>query len=389
MDQPKYTTLMDALKSVPDPRHARGKRYSWSFLLALVASAMASGQQTGHAIAQWVALHAEELVLHLRPGRGRAPSESTLQRVLRRVDLPALEARLGEYGIRVWTRMQPAGTITTSSGQRLQGQAVDGKELRGVRAHGQPLTLVSLVRHGDGVILAQCAVEAQSNEITAVPRLLSGRDLTGTVTTMDALLAQRSLAEQIRLLNGHYLMVVKPNQPELYRAIAQLFDQSPWLVQEKAEEYRVHRTTNKGHGRLERRTLESSNSLWQYLDWPGAQQVMRRRCERANLKTGEHSTEVTYAVTSLPWAEVGVAQLETLWRGHWTIENRVHYIRDVTMGEDRCQMHIGNTPQALAALRNAILNLLRKEGWLNIADALRYYGASVQRALNLIGAAPL
>jgi predicted transposase YbfD/YdcC len=125
---------------------------------------------------------------------------------------------------------------------------------------------VSLVRHGDEMILAQTAVDEKSNEISAAPKLLAGRDLKGAVTSMDVLLAQRDIAQQILDHHGHYVMVVKANQPELYHAIALLFDQPPWLEQEKAEEYQVHRTYDKGHGRVETRILESSTTLCGYVD---------------------------------------------------------------------------------------------------------------------------
>ncbi len=105
---------------------------------------------------------------------------------------------------------------------------------------------------------------------------------------------------------------------------------------------------------------ESSLTLSDYLDWPGVGQVMRRRCKRVTVKT-KVTTETTYGITGLRPGEAGAAELETLWRGHWTIENRTHYVRDVTMGEDACQIHTGKAPHALAALRNGILGLLRRK----------------------------
>jgi len=136
----------------------------------------------------------------------------------------------------------PADTITTTKDEVLRGQAIDGKNLRGVRAHGQPLALVHLVQHGSGTVLEQTDVAEKSNEITAVPALLAGRDLSNTLLTMDALLTQRERSQHILEQRGHYLMVVKENQPTLYQAIALLFDQPPWLPSERAAEYQVHRT---------------------------------------------------------------------------------------------------------------------------------------------------
>jgi predicted transposase YbfD/YdcC len=144
-------------------------------------------------------------------------------------------------------------------------------------------------------------------------------------------------------------------------------------------------TENTGHGRVERRTLEASISLNSYLDRSGVGQVMRRTCRRIHRKTGVVSEEVTYGITSLTQRLADAKRLEAIWRGHWTIENRVHYVRDVTFGEDSCQVHAGKAPRVLAALRNAVLNLLRSFGWNNISDALRHYAAKVKYALGLIG----
>lgn len=388
MDEQKCSTLLEVFQGILDPRKARGQRYSWVFLLTLVASAVVSGQQTAHAISHWVTLHADELRERLQPARASVPSESTLRRALRRVDVKTLEQRLTCHAEQLAATAPPAGTVTTAAGEVLQGQAIDGKAVRGAQAHGSPLHLLSLVQHGSGRVLAQLNVDQKHNEISSAPQLLAGRELRGTVTTMDALLTQRQLAQQILNQHGHYLMVVKRNQGNLYNAIALLFDEPPWVVSNKAAEYETYTTTEKGHGRRERRTLETSSTLSEYVDWPGVGQVMRRQYESVRLRTGEVSSETTYGITDLPATEVGAPQLEQLWRGHWAIENKVHWVRDVTMGEDANQTHTGPAPHALAALRNAVLNLFRQQGWTNIADAFRHYGASVKQALALVGATP-
>jgi predicted transposase YbfD/YdcC len=277
-----------------------------------------------------------------------------------------------------------AGAAGTSEGGAPAGtgQAVDGKAVRGANRHGADLHLVGLVRHADGAVLGQAAVPDKGNEITAAPRLLAGRDLTGTVTTMDAQLAQRALAAQIRAQGGHYLMVVKANQPDLHEPIDRLFaDPPPPLAGDRAA---AATTLDKAHGRLERRRLDRSAALAGYLAWPDAAQALRRTCRRLTAATGEVQEEVTYGVTSLPVGAAGPSQIEALWRGHWTIENRVHHVRDVTLGEDACQVRVGNAPHALAALRNALITLLRALGWSLVPDALRHYGAHAGRALALL-----
>ena len=217
----------------------------------------------------------------------------------------------------------------------------------------------------------------KTNEITVVPKLLAGRDLRGVVITTDAMHTQRALAQQILDQGGDYMMIVKKNQPQLWANIDLLF-QSPPLCQ--GEEDRLsHVTHNKTHGRQEKRTLETSAKLSEYLDWPGAQQVMRRTYHAVDLRTGEVVHKVTYGITSLNRTRAQPKHLAALRRAHWTIENRNHYVRDETFGEDRCQLHSGHSAQALAALRNAVLNVLRYQGLSSIPAAMRRYGASLHK----------
>ena len=388
----QFTTLMEVFQSIPDPRKARGKRYPLAYLLALISAAMAAGRKAGRGIAQWIQLHASEVIEYLDPPRESMPSASTIRRIMRDIDAEVLEQAVSILVLAQGSGKEGADTSSLEAEEeedkRLQGMALDGKELRGMRAHGQPMVLISLTDHESGVVYAQRAIDEGSNEITSAPKLLDGLALQGKVITMDALHTQRALARQILEQGGDYLMVVKDNQPELRASIALLFDEPPWLPRQRDQECQSQQTVSKGHGRLETRVLETSNALSDYLDWPGVAQVMRRSCRRLRMKTGEVEHNISYGITSLPWSKVSAAQIETLWRGHWTIENRVHYVRDVTMGEDACQMRAGNAPQTMATLRNALLSLFRRNGWNNIADALRYYAANFSQALELVGAVP-
>ena len=131
---------------------------------------------------------------------------------------------------------------------------------------------------------ARKAVVEKSNEITAVPALLCERDSSGTVTTMDALLTQRQIPQQILDQRGHNLMVVKANQTELCQSIEFLFANSTLTKRDQAQECWNYQSENKGHGRIERRTLESSTALCSYLEWPGVGRVMRRTCRRVHRK---------------------------------------------------------------------------------------------------------
>lgn len=381
------STLLAYLNQVPDFRDPRGQRFAWSYLLALVAAAVAAGQGSVVAMHGWAQTHRKELVRALQPSCPRIPSPATWRRVLAHIDLAALEQQVAAYSVMLDAADPLSGSIALRNGATLRGQAVDGKDVRGASAHGQHTFLVSLVRHESGYVLGQAAVDVKTNEITAVPALLAGRDLTGTVTTMDALLTQRHIAELILAQGGHYLMIIKQNQPTMYAAVQLVFDEPP--LPRRPGERDSTRTIDKAHGRWERRTLITTTALNDYLRWPGAAQVLRRVCRRIQERSGKQETEVTYGITSLAPTLAGPAELERIWRGHWTIENRLHYVRDETFREDRCQVYCGAGAQALAAFRNAMIALFRDHGCSNLAAATRRYAEHPQRVLQLMGAPAL
>src|SRR3712207_6630580 len=386
MDQPQYSTLLDALAAMPDPRHARGQRHPWRHLLLIIAAGLASNHQSARAITQWAQLHASALRATL-PCLHRLPSESTILRTLRCIDVHSLEHHLA--------RVEPAGPPVPTPAHAaprprrppIQGQAVDGKWVRTATAHGARTLLLSVVQHATGRTLAQAKVAAQHTEVTACQHLLHGRELRGTVTTMDAGLTHRGRAQHIHRQGGHYLMVVKQNHPVMRDEIA-LFFTAPRLPVDAHERYDCATSVTKGHGRLEVRTLACLTGQCADWQWPDVAQVLRRTCERVVCKTGKRTVTVSYGITSLTADAARAVELERLWCGHWTLENRKHYVRDVTLGEDRHQMHTGHAPQVLAALRNALIDVWRAQGWHNMADAARACGASVQQALSCIGALP-
>jgi len=170
---------------------------------------------------------------------------------------------------------------------------------------------------------------------------------------------------------------VKNNQPVLRQDIAGLWEAEPGSPPQAAQ-------TNKHGGRVEKRRLWVSDILVGYSDWPYLTQVCR--LERSVTRKGRTTQELAYAVTSLSPHQANPSQILTLWRGHWGIENRVHWVRDVTFDEDRCQVRSGAAPQVMAALRNITISLLRLAGKPNIAAALRRHAAHPAEALALVGA---
>lgn len=176
-------------------------------------------------------------------------------------------------------------------------------------------------------------------------------------------------------------MVVKENQPTLHWALEQLFA-DPALV--AATGTRTV-TFDKGHGRLEVRRLWTSTALVGYSDWPGLAQALCLERDVTRLNTGEVRRERSYAVTSLPPEQADAATLLRLWRGHWTIENRLHWVRDVGLAEDRSTARVGSVPQSLAAARNTVLGVLRAHGQTAIAATRRALARNPAATLALIG----
>lgn len=212
-------------------------------------------------------------------------------------------------------------------------------------------------------------------ELTLAPAVLAAVPLAGRLVTGDALYCQRAVCQQILDAGGDYLVIVKANQERLYDAVALLFAQPP-------EQFRRAQQVNQHGDRVELRRLEASGALAGYLDWPGAAQVCW--VERITRQKGRVFRESRYVITS---RHAPPEALLTHVRGHWAIENRLHWVRDVTLGEDACQVRSGAAPEILAALRNAVIALLRHAGSPNLAAALRHNAWQPGAALQLLGLA--
>ena len=175
--------------------------------------------------------------------------------------------------------------------------------------------------------------------------------------------------------------MLKDNQPGVREAVSPLFDRPPW-----DESFAEASQEGRPEDRWERRHPRASTALNDYLDWPGLGQVC---CvERTRRHKGKESVERAYAITSLPAGRADAARLLETWRGHWGIENQVHWVRDLVFGEDRRQVRTGSAPQLLAALRILVIGMLRLSGVKNISAALRHYAWKPWDTLTLMGLSP-
>jgi predicted transposase YbfD/YdcC len=383
-----YTTLASHLATIPDPRSRRGQRYAWHYLLILIAGAMLTGRSTLTGISEWVQGNQDALFDALQPACRRVPSLATLRRVLCRVPIEALEAALATYQAQLVGQTGNAGTLVTQQGEILHGQALDGKVVRGASAHGEAVHLVSLVCHESGVVLDEMKASRKRHECRVAAVILARHDLHGVILTMDALHTSVKQATQIRHGGGDYLFVVKRNRRTLHTDIADAFTALPPQGSCEVEFWAYERDTvnYRGHGRTEHFTLESTTALNHFLAFPDVAQVVQGTRRSLDHRTKELAISSEFLVTSLGRDRVTLAQIEQARRWHWTIENVTHYPRDVSFGEDRCQVHSGHAPQALAALRNAVAATLRIEGWPFLPSGFRYCERSPQIPLQLIGA---
>lgn len=358
--------LLTALANVPDSRKSQGKRHALSAVLALAVAAVLSGAPSLTAISQWGREQSAELLRLLGFTHWPGPCVATLHRIFCDLDVAALESALTAW----WRSWLPGGG----------GLAIDGKTLRGSATASQPAVQL-LVAFGQrlNVALAQQAIH-RHDEIGAAADLLGGLDLAGWIVTGDAKFTQKGLAEQIVAAGGEYVLIVKENQPTLRADIATLYSELAVVADTVTQ---TRSCTCHGY-RIERRCLAASSALRDYCVWPGLEQVLRIERTVKDKRNGKTHTEVHYGITSLAPAEADAQRLATLVRGHWRIENRLHWVRDKDFAEDASRVRTRHAPQAMAIFRNLAISLLRLLGYDCLVAGLRHCAYHPEAAISLV-----
>lgn len=375
LDAGRVADLRSFLDLVPDPRARRGRWYSLTAVLLVCACAAVSGARSVDEIAEWAG-RASDAVLRTvgvrrHPLRWRrAPSRTTIGRVLAVVDGDALDRAVGTY-------LAGHNSAGTDSAQRHM-IAIDGKSLRGsARLSAGRRHLLSAVTHHRAVTLAQTEVGAKTNETAHFKPLLEPLDLDGVLVTFDALHSVKAnITWLVTTKNAHYIAMIKRNQPTAYRQLAAL----PWpdiAIQ--------HTASSTGHGRHESRSLKTCGIADELggIAFPHARLAVRVHRRRRQAGRRE-SRETVYAVTSLDAHQATPAELAAAIRGHWSIE-ALHHVRDVTYAEDASTLHTGTGPRAMATFRNLAIGLLKALGSDNIAKTTRAIRDQPERALPLLG----
>ncbi len=331
---------MDCLSTIDDPRKpSNGTLHDFREILVIAIAAVLSDCDTVEDIAYWARAKEAWLRRFLRLKNG-IPSEETFLRIFR-----ALDPKQFEQAFRRWV-----GGIVSALGGTL---AVDGKTVRGSGSGGESaIHMVTAYATELGLVLGQEKVAEKSNEITAIPELLDALDIKGWLVSIDAMGCQKAIARKIIARHGDYLLAVKGNQPSLQEAIETAFID----CQGRAE---VDRQTHaeKSHGRIvgQTATVLPAQGLVDPANWPGC--VTIGRIDSLRIVNGKESElERRYYISS---RVLTATELAKATRAHWGIENQLHWVLDVTMGEDASTLRKDNAPQNISLLRKIALNVIR------------------------------
>ena len=365
-----------------DPRADRGRRHLLVDILTIAVLAVLCGGDSFTDMEDFGVAREPWLKAFLKLPHG-IPSADTFAAVFAAIDPLQFEACF-----RAWT--------VSVAGEIIGILAVDGKTLRGSgdTATGRsPVHLVSAWAADNGVVFGQLATNEKSNEITAIPELLRAFKLKGLIVTIDAMGCQKQIAQQITEQGGEYLLRVKDNQAVLHEDIAGLFD---WGQPRNYDgmQHAVSEQTDKGHGRVETRKVDALWDLRQIRNasqWAGLKCVVRVQCTRTVQKSGVTTKETHYYISSMNTKKS--VELGRAARGHWGVENGLHWCLDVNFGEDLNQTRAKNAAQNLSRLKRLVLNLLKLDTSKNISMRRKRFVASLDvtyltRLLSQLAALP-
>jgi len=351
MDVHPLGGMLRQFKAVPDPRRFN-VTYTLPQLLTCTLLAVLCRCDDYEEIAGWVAARHDWLVDILGLPADRTPCRKTFERLYRRLDPAALSRCFIE--------------LTEQLAEASQGRliAIDGKTLRRSfdQAHRQlPIHMVHAWDQANGLMLGQMAVQEKSNEITAVPALLELLDVQDAVVSLDAMHCQKDTARAIRAAGADYLLAIKGNQKALHEDVKLFFDDAL----EQGEPLLEHvMEPDNGHGRLDQRRVWASGEVgWlrrRHPDWLDVRGLVRVEGQRLDFATGKQSVQVRYYLTSLEPKEVGAQRLGELVRGHWSIENALHWQLDVSFGDDTSRVRKDHGPANLAAIKRHVLGLVKR-----------------------------
>lgn len=371
-------SLYARFRELGDKRKPKGLRYRLETILVVMTLAKICGEDNPSGIAEWGRHRMEMLCEALKLERKAMPHHSTYRRISAEVICAEeLEQLLSE----MWSANRFFGKQVLL--------AIDGKVLRGTLDEEQKgVYLLAAYLPAEGLVLMEVEIAGKGSEIPAAPKVLKSIDLREKVVMGDALHTQRDVSIQIVEAGGDYIWLTKGNQPQIEEDIRLWFEPDPTPMPGQSyvpKDFETARTVNKGHGRIEQRTITVSSQLKDFLDWPYLEQVFQVERKSICVKTGEVQDQVVYGVTSLSRDKIAPPQLLNLIRSYWGIENGLHYRRDVTLHEDKTRMTKPNAGRVMACLNNLVLGLLiGRLKFRYLPSARRFFAAFPAQALALL-----
>lgn len=358
-------SIIDYLKEVPDPREAQGSRDDlWQILLIIIMGIM-SGHKDYRPLERFVERHRRSLIKLLALKHGTVPSYSTLRRMMIDVGYAALNSAFNN-----WAQEQP----------RPRGAAIagDGKSLRNTVSNGDNdkqnfISMVSLFSQEQGVVIATAIMEnKKESEICVIQQLLSQLNLENHVFTMDALHCQKKTVEAIVESNNDFIIKVKKNQLKLQEVIR--------VQTEEETAIQVNIEEDLSKGRKVQRLVEVFAPP-QNIDskWKGVGSVIR--VTRSGERDGDSYSTLSYYLSSLPPKSERIAKLI---RGHWQVENRLHWVKDVIFDEDKSPQKAGNAPINLSIMKTWVLSVFRLNGFDSIKGAIDQFSHNIPAMWSLV-----
>lgn len=340
----ELASFLDTFEQLDDPRIERSKLHPLLEILLLTVCGVAAGCEGWEDI-ELFGKHRLALLRAYRPFKNGVPSNDTLRRFFQSVNPEQFQRLFTQWMQQSLTPEADAGSHTI---------AIDGKCLRGSHDGLQrALHLVSAFASGARLVLGQRKVADKSNEITAIPLLLQTLDLRDSTITIDAMGCQTSIAEQIIQGGGQFVLGLKGNQATLHDDVRTWFESQPQGSQCETVEQ-----ADKGHGRVEHRRVSlSSNLQWlrdRHPKWSIIQGIIQIQSTR--IVDGKESKEARYYLSSLTSADAAAKAI----REHWGIENQLHWVLDMSFGEDQSRIRKGNAPHNIAIIRHAVLNVINQ-----------------------------
>jgi len=337
-------SLITILREVPDPRIDRSKDHQLTDILVIALCTILVGGDSFYDMEEFAEVRLDWLKTFLPLPNG-APSHDTFNRVFQALDHNQLADSLSRWTQSV--RVVLGGEVV----------ALDGKSLRRALDQGESFrTIVSAWATESGLLLGQRKVRDKSNEITAVPELLRVLELAGCIVTADAMHCQKNIAKEIIEADADYVLALKGNQGTAFAEIKTFLDDA---VKNQAKHLAGKETIDKGHGRIETRRFWQTEEIGWFADRQGWEGLRSVGLVEAVRETGaRRSVERRYYLSSL---KTDVEKFARAVRGHWSIENQLHWVLDVIFGEDQSRARTEQSAENLAALRRLAVNILRRD----------------------------